>query len=196
MNGSQPATDLTTVLAGDHRGLDRLCTEIELGQGSPENRKDLADHLIAELVRHSVAEEPYLEADGDLAEAESLMRQLEGAGPQETRFERLLGGLIRAVRRHVQRRGAGRRARRSGSAVPRTGRPSWARRSSTVRDAAPSLPHPGPGRPDAAGRPAVAGAGVRGPGPGGPAARGRFARLRCRGHPVRHRVEWDPPPRS
>src|SRR4051812_45503996 len=105
MNGSQPATDLTTVLAGDHRELDRLCTELELGQGSPENRKDLSDHLTAELVRHAVAEEPYLAGDGDLAEADSLMRQLEGVGPQETRFERLLGGLIRAVRRHVREEG-------------------------------------------------------------------------------------------
>jgi hypothetical protein len=105
MNGNQPATDLTTVLAADHRELDRLCTELELGQGSPENRKDLADHLIAELVRHAVAEEPYLDGDGDLAETDGLMRQLEGAGPQETRFERLLGGLIRAVRRHVREEG-------------------------------------------------------------------------------------------
>ena len=45
MNGSQPATDLTTVLARDHRVLDRLCTELELGQGSPENRKDLSDRM-------------------------------------------------------------------------------------------------------------------------------------------------------
>src|SRR4051812_41461145 len=105
MNGSQPATDLTSVLAGDHRELDRLCTELELGQGSPENRKDLADHLIAELVRHAAAEESFLDGDGAPAEADGLMRQLEGVGPQETRFERLLGRLIRAVRRHVHDEG-------------------------------------------------------------------------------------------
>jgi hypothetical protein len=142
MNGSQPATDLTTVLAGDHRGLDRLCTELELGQGSPENRKDLADHLIAELVRHAVAEEPYLEGEGDLAEAESLMRQLEGLGPQETRFERLLGGLIRAVRRHVQDEGpaAVRQVRLSCSQDRRR---ELGKEVLDARDAAPSLPHPG-----------------------------------------------------
>ncbi|MDT7805539.1 MAG: hypothetical protein QOI78_8972 [Actinomycetota bacterium] len=142
MNGSHPATDLTTVLDGDHRELDRLCTELELGQGSPENRKDLADHLISALVRHAVAEEPYLDGGGDLAEADGLMRQLEGAGPQETRFERLLGGLIRAVRRHVRDEGpdAVRRIRLGDSAARRE---ELGREVLDARKAAARLPHPG-----------------------------------------------------
>ncbi|OXM69983.1 hemerythrin domain-containing protein [Amycolatopsis vastitatis] len=138
MNG---ATDLTTVLAGDHRELDRLCTELELGQGSPENRKDLADHLIAELVRHAVAEEPYLDGEGDLAEADRLMRQLEGAGPQETRFERLLGGLIRAIRRHVRDEGptAVDEVRRRCSPQRRA---ELGKEVLEIRDAAKTVPHP------------------------------------------------------
>ncbi|MDX3195143.1 hemerythrin domain-containing protein [Streptomyces sp. MN03-5084-2B] len=150
MNGNQPATDLTTVLAGDHRELDRLCTELELGQGSPENRKDLADHLIAELVRHSVAEEPFLDRAGDedgdtnsdLDEADRLMRQLEGAGPQEPRFERLLGGLIRAVRRHVREEGpaAVQEIRRTCSPERRA---ELGREVLETREAAATLPHPG-----------------------------------------------------
>ncbi|MBE1495251.1 hypothetical protein H4696_002351 [Amycolatopsis lexingtonensis] len=141
MNGSQPATDLTIVLAGDHRELDRLCTELELGQGSPENRKDLSDHLIAELVRHAVAEEPFLDGEGDLAEADRLMRQLEGAGPQETRFERLLGGLIRTVRRHVRDEGpaAVTEVRRRCSPERRT---ELGRAVLETREAAATLPHP------------------------------------------------------
>jgi hypothetical protein len=141
MNGSQPATDLTTVLAGDHRELDRLCTELELGQGSPENRKDLSDHLTAELVRHAVAEEPYLAGDGDLAEADSLMRQLEGVGPQEIRFERLLSALIRAVRRHVREEGpaAMRQARLSCSPERLA---ELGKQVLEIRDAAATLPHP------------------------------------------------------
>jgi hypothetical protein len=141
MNGTQPATDLTTVLAGDHRELDRLCTELELGQGSPENRKDLADHLIAAVVRHAVAEEPFLDGDGDLAEADGLMRQLEGTGPQEPRFERVLGGLIRAVRRHVREEGpAAVRRVRSGCSPER--RAELGKEVLGVRDAAATLPHP------------------------------------------------------
>ncbi|MET9002452.1 hemerythrin domain-containing protein [Amycolatopsis sp. NPDC004169] len=141
MNGNQPATDLTTVLDGDHRELDRLCTELELGQGSPENRKDLADHLIAALVRHSVAEEPHLDGDGELAEADRLMRQLEGVGPQETRFERLLGGLIRATRQHVREEGpaAVRELRRTCSPERRA---ELGREVLETREAAATLPHP------------------------------------------------------
>ncbi|GAB3167042.1 hemerythrin domain-containing protein [Amycolatopsis stemonae] len=141
MNGSQPATDLTTVLAGDHRELDRLCTELELGQGSPENRKDLADHLVAQLVRHAVAEESFVDGEGDLAEAERVMRQLEAAGPQEPRFERLLGAVIRAVRRHVRDEGpaAVRQVRLTCSPERRT---ELGRQVLDARDAAPRLPHP------------------------------------------------------
>ncbi|KDN20979.1 hemerythrin domain-containing protein [Amycolatopsis rifamycinica] len=141
MNGHPPATDLTTVLDGDHRELDRLCTELELGQGSPENRKDLADHLVAELVRHSVAEEPYLGEDGDLAEADGLMRELEGAGPQETRFERLLGGLIRAVRRHVREEGPAAVAEIRRTCSPER-RAELGEAVLDSREAAPTLPHP------------------------------------------------------
>lgn len=94
--------DLATVLDEDHRALSRICTELDLGHGSPESRKELADHLIAQLVRHKVAEEPHLGTDPDLAAAERLMRQLEDAGPQESRFERLLAALLRAIRQHVR----------------------------------------------------------------------------------------------
>ncbi|WP_290059310.1 hemerythrin domain-containing protein [Amycolatopsis solani] len=141
MNGSQPATDLTIVLAGDHRELDRLATELELGQGSPENRKELSDHLIAELVRHAVAEEEFIDGEGDLAEAERLMRQIEGAGPQETRFELLLSALIRAVRRHVRDEGpaAVTEVRRRCSPERRT---ALGREVLEARDAAPTVPHP------------------------------------------------------
>jgi hypothetical protein len=141
MNRTPPDTDLATVLDGDHRELDRLCTELELGQGSPENRKDLADHLTAALVRHAVAEEPYLDAGGDLAEADGLMRQLEGIGPQEIRFERLLGGLIRAVRRHVHEEGPAAAERvRHGCSPDR--RRQLGKDVLETRHAAATLPHP------------------------------------------------------
>ncbi len=96
------AKDLATLLSDDHVALCRLCTELDLDHGSPENRKELTDHLIAELVRHEVAEEPHLGPDPDLVEAETLMRQLEDTGPQESRFERLLAALVRAIRRHLR----------------------------------------------------------------------------------------------
>ncbi len=134
-------TDLTAVLTEDHRTLDRLCTELDLGQGSPENRKDLTDHLIAELIRHAVAEESLLPQESELAEAERLMRQLEDVGPQEIRFERLLGALIRAVRQHVQEEGPAAirelRSSRSAAQLRELGEAVL-----DARDAAASLPHP------------------------------------------------------
>jgi hypothetical protein len=141
MSEAHPETDLTTVLEGDHRELDRLCTELELGQGSPENRKELTDHLSAAVVRHAVVEEPYLDGDGDLAEADRLMRQLEGAGPQEVRFERLLGGLLRAVRRHVREEGPAAVERVSRDCSPDR-RGQLGREVLETRDAAATLPHP------------------------------------------------------
>ncbi|MDT8913803.1 hemerythrin domain-containing protein [Amycolatopsis sp. PS_44_ISF1] len=99
------STDLTDLLVEDHRILDRLCTELGLGQGSPEHRKDLADHLLATLTRHTVAEQRHLPGAAgsrQLAEAEDLMHRLEAAGPQEPQFESLLGALVRAIRRHTK----------------------------------------------------------------------------------------------
>ena len=133
--------DLATMLSEDHRALCRICTELDLGHGSPESRRELADHLIALLVRHEVAEEPHLGPDPDLAEAERIMRQLEDAGPQEFRFERLLAALMRAIRRHI---------RDSGSAVIRELRSRYpAARLCELGDAvlgarssARSVPHP------------------------------------------------------
>ena len=134
------ASELTAVLAEDHWRIDRICTELELGQGSPENRKDLADHLIAEIVRHAVAEEPHLPADDDLTEADHLMRLLEGAGPQEIRFERLLSALIRAIRRHIRAEGPAARQLRSTCSPEQLRELGQAVLDS--RDTAPSLPHP------------------------------------------------------
>lgn len=48
--------DLVTVITNDHRAVERIFTELESGRGSPRQRRDLADHMITELVRHSVAD--------------------------------------------------------------------------------------------------------------------------------------------
>jgi hypothetical protein len=96
--------DLATVLTKDHQTLDRVCTELELSQGSPENRKELADHLIVEFVQHLVAEKPFL-SDDDPHEVDHVMRRLAAAGPQEPQFERMLSALIRIVREHVHQIG-------------------------------------------------------------------------------------------
>ncbi|WP_406630896.1 hemerythrin domain-containing protein [Amycolatopsis sp. WGS_07] len=110
-------TDLITVITDDHRDVERVFAELE-SEPAAGNRKDVVDHVIAELVRHSVAEEQlmypaarrYLE-DGDKiadheieehGEAEKIMKQLERKKPGEPEFEELLGKLIADIRHHIK----------------------------------------------------------------------------------------------
>lgn len=53
-------SDVVSVLTDDHRAVEQVFVQLESRQGEPGIRRDLADHVIAELVRHSVAEEQYL----------------------------------------------------------------------------------------------------------------------------------------
>ncbi|GAB3893433.1 hypothetical protein ACFQ1S_37635 [Kibdelosporangium lantanae] len=73
--------------------LERICTELEVDQGSPEFRKTKADHLVARFRRYRG------DSDDDLSAA---MRELVEAGPAEPRFEGLLSTVVSGVRHHVQ----------------------------------------------------------------------------------------------
>ncbi|OZM77183.1 hemerythrin domain-containing protein [Pseudonocardia sp. MH-G8] len=115
---TQTRKDVVTVLVDDHRAVERVFGELESREGTPEHRRALADHVIAELVRHSVAEEQYLYPaarkalpDGDEladhevsehSEAEQTMKDLDGLDPTDPRFDELLGTLMSEIRHHVQ----------------------------------------------------------------------------------------------
>jgi hemerythrin superfamily protein len=110
--------NLISVITQDHREVEAVFQELESGAGTPEHRRDLADHVIAELVRHSVAEEQYMYpaarealeggdelADHELeehAEAEKLMKELDGLDPTDPRFDELLGTLMSDIRHHIE----------------------------------------------------------------------------------------------
>lgn len=110
-------TDLIDVIIKDHREFEAAFVEIESHTGHAEGRKDLVDHVIAEIVRHEVAEEQFLYpaarsklssgdeiADHEIeehAEAEDVMKALEGIGPENPRFEQLVRQLIKDVRHHM-----------------------------------------------------------------------------------------------
>ncbi|HYN93150.1 MAG TPA: hemerythrin domain-containing protein [Pilimelia sp.] len=109
--------DVLDLLTDDHRELEELFAELEGGEGTPQQRRDLADVVIAELVRHAIAEEEYVYptarralADGDEVadheiaehgEAEQLMKDLEGVDPTDPRFDTLLTELTATIRQHV-----------------------------------------------------------------------------------------------
>jgi hemerythrin superfamily protein len=109
--------DVIDVLTADHREVELLGDQI-VATVDPAERRDLADQLIAELVRHSVAEEMYVYPamrdhlpNGEQAvehdiqehkELETLMKELEGADAQSAEFENIVGNLRQVLRDHVQ----------------------------------------------------------------------------------------------
>jgi hemerythrin superfamily protein len=109
--------DVIDVLTADHREVEDLAVQITSAI-DPGERRDLTDQLIAELVRHSVAEEMYVYPamrdhlpNGDQAvehdidehkELETLMKQLEGADATSAEFDDALGNLRDVLRDHVQ----------------------------------------------------------------------------------------------
>lgn len=110
--------DLVSVIVNDHREAEQAFGELESGAGDAEFRRNLADHVIAELVRHSVAEEQFMYpavrkhldggeqlADKEIeehAEAEKIMKQLESIDATDENFDRLLRQLIQDVRHHIE----------------------------------------------------------------------------------------------
>ncbi|WP_128976088.1 hemerythrin domain-containing protein [Streptomyces roseicoloratus] len=109
--------DVIAELTADHEEVEQLFAKIQgLPPGDPR-RKTLADQVTMELVRHSVAEESYLYpavrehvpqgdglADQELEEhaaAERTMKDLEGCGADDPRFDELMMRLMSEIRSHV-----------------------------------------------------------------------------------------------
>lgn len=110
--------DVIEVLAHDHREVADMFAKLESGAiGDARNRKAVVDQVIIELSRHSVAEEEYLYpavrklvpggdamADREIqehAEAEVLMKALDGMDPSDPAFTPKLTELMAAIRAHI-----------------------------------------------------------------------------------------------
>lgn len=109
--------DMVDQLIEDHREVEDLFRQLESRQGSPEHRRQLANVMTSELVRHSVSEEQYLYptarnvlddgnklADHELAEhakAERTLKELEGVDASDQRFDSLVDEVIADVRHHI-----------------------------------------------------------------------------------------------
>jgi hemerythrin superfamily protein len=108
--------DVVDILTADHQEVMHLIAEIWV-TADPQQRRDLADTVISELVRHSVAEEMYVYpamkehlADGaeavdhDVAEhkeIEATLKGLESADPADASFNELLRKLEATLRDHI-----------------------------------------------------------------------------------------------
>lgn len=109
--------DLISIIVNDHRDVEQVFRELEDRTAQPWHRRAVADHMIAELVRHLVAEEEYLypaarkhlRVDDEIAKRElrdhvraaRLMKQLEDLDPTDPKFDEILDILMNVVRRHI-----------------------------------------------------------------------------------------------
>ncbi|GGU38142.1 hemerythrin domain-containing protein [Streptomyces lavendofoliae] len=112
-HGGNVIQELTT----DHREVDALFTKLASLPADDEQRRELADELTMELIRHAVAEEMYLypavrryvDGGDDLAdkeiedhsEVERMLKDLEGCRPGEAQFDALINRLQSTVTAHV-----------------------------------------------------------------------------------------------
>ncbi|MFF0109522.1 hemerythrin domain-containing protein [Streptomyces hirsutus] len=110
--------DVIAELTTDHREVDELFAQIENQPVGDPRRRELADELTIELVRHSVAEEMHLYpavrehveggneiADKELtdhAEVEQHLKDLEGLDAQDPQFNHLVAKLKLEVSEHVR----------------------------------------------------------------------------------------------
>jgi hemerythrin superfamily protein len=113
--------DVIEILEQDHREVEEMFTELESLRGASTEealtrRKDLADQVTIELVRHSVAEEvlvyPKVERDvsaeeaeharKEHAEAEETLHRLEKLDADDPAFDDELATLMAEIRHHIE----------------------------------------------------------------------------------------------
>jgi hemerythrin superfamily protein len=115
MTTSTGEQDVVDILTTDHHEVLDLVSAIPTAD--PEQRRDMADTVIAELMRHSVAEEMHVyppmrehlpdgesQVQDDIEEHQQLveiMKELEGIDAADARFLETLGRLEAALRHHV-----------------------------------------------------------------------------------------------
>jgi hemerythrin superfamily protein len=113
--------DVIEVLEHDHREVEEMFRELESLRGASsedqlKRRKDLADQVTIELVRHSVAEEvlvyPKVEkqvseeevehARKEHAEAEETLKRMEKLDADDPGFDDELATLMGEIRHHIE----------------------------------------------------------------------------------------------
>jgi len=155
-DGHNTETDVVDELTSDHREalalLDRLTNSTDAGQ-----RRDLADTVIAEVVRHAGAEEMYVYPamrkhvpDGEQAvehdieehkELEETMKQLEAVDPGEPRFDSLVREMTEQLRHHAHDEET-EQFPRLRERIPRDELVRLREKVDTAKKLAPTRPHP------------------------------------------------------
>lgn len=148
--------DVVDVLTNDHREVEGLIVQI-WAASDPGRRRELADVMISELVRHAVAEELFVYPamrrylpDGDAAvehdtreheDLERTMKSLEGVDASEPRFEELVRHLEETLRDHVADE-EGEHFPQLRALIPHDDLVQMAERVQAAKAVAPTRPHP------------------------------------------------------
>ena len=156
---AQPRTDIDVIdeLITDHREALELLRRIASTTDADE-RRELVDTVISEVVRHSVAEEMYVYpamreymSNGDEAvkhdteehqELEEVMKQLEGVQATEPRFNALVQEMTDKLRHHAHDEES-EQFPKLRERVPRDELIKLREKVDTAKKLAPTRPHPG-----------------------------------------------------
>jgi hemerythrin superfamily protein len=156
---AQQRTDIDVIdeLVTDHREALELLGRIASSTDADE-RRELADTVISEVVRHSVAEEMYVYPamreylpDGDQAvkhdteehqELEQVMKQLEAVPAVEPRFDLLVQEMTEKLRHHARDEEI-EQFPRLRERVPREKLIKLREKVDSAKKLAPTRPHPG-----------------------------------------------------
>jgi len=156
MTVSAQPEDVVDVLTTDHREALDLLGQIH-STTDPERRRDLADMVISELVRHSVAEEMFVypairdhlpngeeivEHDTEEhKELERTMKDLEGTDASTAEFPDLVRRLESTLRHHIEDEES-RQFPELRVRIPHDQLVELAGKVETAKKAAPTRPHP------------------------------------------------------
>jgi hemerythrin superfamily protein len=153
----QDANDMVSVLKKDHEEMKEYFREIE-GSTDPEQRRDIADRLTAEVARHSVAEEMYLypaarkvlpngdelidEEIKEHSEAEELLKKWEGMKGDDPEFmptfEKIRDGLLH----HIDEEEEPKLFPEMQAALSEEEQEKLGHKITTAKKLAPTRPHP------------------------------------------------------
>jgi len=148
--------DVVDILTTDHREATALLQQIRTTTDG-ETRRDLADQMISELVRHAVAEEMYVYPamkqhlpDGEAAvehdvaehkELEQTMKELEAVDASDPQFDALLTQLETILTDHVADE-EDEQFPRLRASIPREELVQLGQKVQTAKKLAPTRPHP------------------------------------------------------
>ncbi len=159
-SSSQPTDvggeDVVDILTTDHREVTDLLLQIRTATDAV-TRRDLADTMISELVRHAVAEEMYVypamkqhlpdgeaSVEHDIAEHKELeqtMKELEAVEPSDPRFDSLLAELETTLADHVADEESDQFPKLRAS-IPQEELVQLGEKVQTAKKLAPTRPHP------------------------------------------------------